>query len=104
MKAWTYITTNKPNGVLYTGVTSELRHRIINHKTKKYKDSFSARYNTDKLVWYKEYDSIIKACDKERLCDWGSGICFFAVLPPPAAPPPPRGGQVTGFVLRIGFI
>ena len=39
MKAWVYITTNKPDGVLYTGVTSELRNRMISHKTKKYKRS-----------------------------------------------------------------
>lgn len=72
MQAWTYITTNKPNGALYTGVTSELKYRIQSHKTRKYKDSFSARYNTDKLVWYKEYDSIIKARDKERRIKAGS--------------------------------
>lgn len=66
MKTWTYITTNKPYGTLYTGVTSELKYRIESHKTKKYKRSFSARYNLDKLVWFQEFDSIIDAHAKEK--------------------------------------
>ena len=66
MKAWTYITTNRPNGTLYVGVTSELKYGIQSHKNKKYKNSFSARYNLDKLVWYQEFDSIIDARAREK--------------------------------------
>jgi len=44
MKAWIYLTANKKNGVIYTGVTSELKHRIESHKNKKYKNAFTARY------------------------------------------------------------
>jgi putative endonuclease len=66
LKAWTYITTNRPNGVLYTGVTSELKYRIQSHKTKKYKNAFTARYNADKLVWYQEFNSIIDARAREK--------------------------------------
>jgi len=72
MKAWIYITTNKPNGVLYTGVTSELKHRITSHKTKKYKNSFSARYNLDKLVYFEKFDSIITAREREKQIKAGS--------------------------------
>ena len=66
MKAWIYITTNRKDGVLYVGVTSELKYRIESHKTKKYKNSFSVRYNLNKLVYYEEYDSIITACAREK--------------------------------------
>ena len=66
MKAWTYITSNKPDGTLYVGVTSELKYRIQSHKTKKYKTAFSARYNLDKLVWYQEFNSIIDARAREK--------------------------------------
>jgi putative endonuclease len=66
MKAWTYITTNAHNNVLYTGVTSNLKSRIGAHKTKKYPNAFTARYNADKLVWYQEFDSIIDARERER--------------------------------------
>ncbi len=72
MKAWTYITTNKPNGVLYTGVSSELKYRTESHKNKKYKNSFSAKYNTDKLVYYEEFDSIIEARAREKQIKAGS--------------------------------
>ena len=63
MKAWTYITTNTHNKVLYNGVISELKYRIESHKTKKYPNAFTARYNADKLVWVSEFDSIIDARD-----------------------------------------
>ena len=74
MKAWIYITTNKPNGVLYIGITSELKDRITNHKTKRYKDSFSARYNVDKLVYFEEFDSIVIAREREKQIKAGSRL------------------------------
>jgi len=72
MKAWVYLTSNKPNGVIYTGVTSELKYRIESHKTKRYKNSFTARYNADKLMYYEEYNSIITAHKREKQIKAGS--------------------------------
>ena len=72
MKAWVYLTANKSNRILYTGVTSELKNRITSHKTKKYKNSFSARYNADKLVYFEEFDSIITARKREKQIKSGS--------------------------------
>lgn len=72
MTAWIYIITNKPDGVLYVGVTSELKHRISSHKTKKYKNSFSARYNLDELVYFEKFDSIITAREREKHLKAGS--------------------------------
>ena len=72
MKAWTYITTNKKDGVLYTGVTSELKHRMQSHKTKKYTNAYTARYNADKLVWYQEFESIVDARAREKQIKAGS--------------------------------
>ena len=66
MKAWIYITTNRKDGVLYVGVTSELKHRIESHKNKKYKGSFSARYNVDKIVYFETFNSIITARAREK--------------------------------------
>ena len=74
MKAWTYITTNKASKVLYTGVTSDLTGRMDSHRTKKYPNSFTARYNADKLVWFQEFDSIIDARDRERQLKAGSRV------------------------------
>ena len=57
---------------MYTGVTSELKQRITSHKTKKYKNSFSARYNVDKLVYFEEFNSIITARAREKQIKAGS--------------------------------
>jgi len=52
--------------VLYTGVTSELFFRIKEHKEKFYPKSFSAKYNCDVLVYYKQFSSIEEAIAKEK--------------------------------------
>ncbi len=72
MRAYVYITANKPHGVLYTGLTSELKYRITSHKTKKYENAFSARYNVDKLVYYETFNSIITAQAREKQIKAGS--------------------------------
>ena len=74
MTAWTYITTNTSNRVLYTGVTSNLKSRIENHKIKKYPNSFTARYNAYKLVWFQEFNSIIDAHEREKQIKAGSRL------------------------------
>ena len=72
MKAWVYLTANKKDGVIYTGVTSELKYRIKSHKTKKYKNVFTVRYNVNKLVYFEKYDSIILAQAREKQIKAGS--------------------------------
>ena len=58
--------TNKINSVLYTGVTSNLQKRVFEHKTKKYKESFTSKYNCNKLVWYEFGSSIEGAIAREK--------------------------------------
>lgn len=60
-----YILTNKNHTVLYTGVTSDLRKRIKQHKTKFYK-GFTSRYNCDHLVFYRAFDDIRNAITYEK--------------------------------------
>jgi putative endonuclease len=67
-----YIMTNKGNSVLYTGVTSELESRCLKHRNKQYSDSFSARYNVDKLVYYEQFSSIYEAIAREKQIKAGS--------------------------------
>ena len=62
----TYITTNKPNGVLYIGVTSDLKGRIEKHKNKTYKNSFTAKYNADQLVWFQRFPTMWEAIAREK--------------------------------------
>lgn len=50
---WVYLMSNKSRR-LYTGMTSALVSRVIEHKLKLYPNSFTARYCYDMLVWYEE--------------------------------------------------
>ncbi len=61
-----YIISNRGRNVLYTGVTSNLRRRMFQHKTKFYPRSFSARYEVGILLYYKFYDTIIEAIAAEK--------------------------------------
>ena len=63
---YTYITTTKKNTALYTGSTSNLQIRIYQHKTKEFSNSFTARYNVDKLVYYEYFDFIEEAIEREK--------------------------------------
>lgn len=67
MKTWcVYIMSNKPNGVLYIGVTDNLDARVVEHKNKVYPKSFTARYNCDKLVYFEEITDGSKAALREK--------------------------------------
>jgi putative endonuclease len=72
MKGFIYIITNQHNTVLYVGVTSDLKDRISRHSTKRYPDSFSARYNLCKLVYFEELDTIGEAIKREKQIKAGS--------------------------------
>ena len=65
-RAYVYIMTNKTNRVLYTGVTSNLANRVQEHKMKKYPESFTAKYNAVKLVYYEVFTSIEEAITREK--------------------------------------
>jgi putative endonuclease len=71
-KGFVYILTNNNNSVLYTGVSSCLKERVEQHRKKKYKDSFTARYNVHKLVYYEEHDTILEAIKREKKIKGGS--------------------------------
>ena len=63
--AYVYILSNKRNGTLYTGVTSNLVKRIFEHK-EKVVNGFFAKYNLDLLVYYEEWWSIEEAIQREK--------------------------------------
>jgi len=63
--------TNKLNTVLYTGVTSNLKERVYQHK-QKLVDGFAKKYNINKLVYYEMFDSIINAIEREKQIKAGS--------------------------------
>jgi putative endonuclease len=60
-----YVLANRPKGVLYVGVTSDLAQRAWQHKTKAV-PGFTRRYGATRLVYYEEYASILQARERER--------------------------------------
>ena len=62
---WTYIMTNRPRGVLYTGVTSVLPSRVWQHRNGEGSD-FCRRYNLTRLVYAEQHDSIEDAIAREK--------------------------------------
>ena len=65
-QGYIYIITNNSNTTLYVGVTSNLPKRILEHKEKRYQDSFSARYNLYKLVYYEQFQNMLDAIAREK--------------------------------------
>jgi putative endonuclease len=60
-----YLLTNKRNGTLYIGVTSNLPKRVWEHKAKVVK-GFTKKYGVDKLVWYEGHETMESAIQREK--------------------------------------
>ncbi len=63
--SYVYILTNKRNGTLYTGSTSDLIKRIWQHKNA-IVPGFSQQYKTSMLVYYEVHGSRYAASVRER--------------------------------------
>ena len=66
--------TNPRNSVLYVGVTSKLKERVWEHRSKHYQTSFTAKYKIIKLVYFEEFSDIRDAIDREKQIKAGSRI------------------------------
>ena len=62
---YVYIISNKNRTVLYTGVTSNLAHRIWEHKSGE-GSSFTKKYNCVDILFYEFFDSIEEAIQREK--------------------------------------
>ena len=62
---YVYMLTNKPNGVLYLGVTADLPVRIGQHRSGVV-PGFTKKYNCHRLVWFERFENIHDA----RVCEW----------------------------------
>ena len=56
---------SKRNGILYTGITSDLIKRVWEHKDKTV-DGFTKKYNVDKLVYFEQYQDPENAIRREN--------------------------------------
>lgn len=60
-----YILASKPNGTLYTGVTSDLVKRIWEHKNNVV-EGFTKKYGVHTLVWYEVHETMQSAIGREK--------------------------------------
>ncbi|MEO8400537.1 MAG: GIY-YIG nuclease family protein [Gammaproteobacteria bacterium] len=66
-----YIMANKRNGVLYTGVTSNLKCRVYQHK-QGIIAGFTKQHNCHQLVYYEIFETMLNAIEKEKQIKSGS--------------------------------
>ena len=66
-----YILTNKPNGTLYEGVTSDLIKLVFEHKNGKV-PGFSKNYGCKRLVYFEMHESMENAIVREKQIKSGS--------------------------------
>ncbi len=65
MAFYVYIMTNKPGGVLYTGMTDDINRRAWEHREHLIK-GFTSKYNCEMLAWYEPHETRKSAFDRER--------------------------------------
>ena len=62
---YVYILSNRPNGILYVGVTNDLIRRVYEHRTGAVA-GFSKRYCLKSLVYFEHFDDIRLAIQREH--------------------------------------
>ncbi|MDR1476507.1 MAG: GIY-YIG nuclease family protein [Rickettsiales bacterium] len=79
-QGYVYIMTDRPTGVLYIGVTSDLAKRIWEHKNGIF-EGFSKKYGLDKLVYYEIHDDIENAIKREKqMKEWKRNWKFKLII------------------------
>ncbi|MBI5696516.1 MAG: GIY-YIG nuclease family protein [Nitrospirae bacterium] len=74
-----YILSNNSNSALYTGVTSDLKRRVFEHK-EKLQEGFTSKYNIDKLVYYEMTNDVKAAINREKQIKGGSRAKKFDLV------------------------
>ncbi|MCP5404823.1 MAG: GIY-YIG nuclease family protein [Pseudomonadaceae bacterium] len=62
---YVYILTNRPDGILYVGVTASLHKRMQEHRDGVY-EGFSKKYGLKTLVYWEEFADIRDAIAREK--------------------------------------
>lgn len=71
--AWVYIVTNRRDGTLYVGVTSNIARRAWEHR-EGLVEGFTRRYHLKRLVHVEPFDDIRDAIQREKaLKHWARG-------------------------------
>ena len=64
--------TNAHHTVLYCGATNDLYKRVLEHKDGVYSNSFTLRYNINKLVYFEVFSLVSDAFNREKQVKGGS--------------------------------
>jgi GIY-YIG catalytic domain len=76
---WIYFITNKPNGILYTGVTSDLPRRIFEHR-EGIIPGFTKRYGLKERVFASGTTTSVSRSRAKNLSSVGRGHGKFGLL------------------------
>lgn len=66
-----YIMTNETNSVLYTGMTNNLRRRVLEHKSGTGSE-FTSKYKVSKLVYFERGNDVRAIISREKQIKGGS--------------------------------
>ena len=64
--AWVYIISNKPHGVIYTGVTANLVERVGQHRSGRGGSKFARKYSCSRLVYAEPHATMLAAIAREK--------------------------------------
>lgn len=62
---YVYILASKIRGTLYIGITSDLQHRVLEHKNG-IRKGFSKKYSINKLMYFETFQNVNEAIDREK--------------------------------------
>ena len=66
MKVYTVYILASLSRTLYVGMTSNLEQRLVQHREKHYQESFTAKYNISRLLYFEEYGDVWQAIAREK--------------------------------------
>ncbi|MSR78156.1 MAG: GIY-YIG nuclease family protein [Candidatus Omnitrophica bacterium] len=70
-QAYVYFMMNFANTVIYTGVTSDLKKRVYQHKNDLF-PGFTSEYKVHKLVYFEMFEEMIEGIKREKQIKAGS--------------------------------
>jgi putative endonuclease len=76
---YVYIVTNRNHTVLYTGVTSDLKGRVSQHRSGR-GGSFTSRYRVTQLVYFEVCQDARSAISREKQIKAGSRAKKLALI------------------------
>ena len=66
MNYYVYILANATNVAIYTGVTRDLVRRVYEHRNHLDPNSYTAKYNIHKLVYFEATSDVKAAIEREK--------------------------------------